>query len=224
VKPGTVTIRFIVPGEINPRDALACLSNEEKLRAGRFHFPKDSIHWMACRAGLRKVLGQITGLSPLDVPLLISENGKPLLAAPFQHLHFNLSHCDDLAVVACSSDGPVGVDLEPFRRAPELLECVATFCHPVETTSLPVSGEARASQLLKIWTAKEAVLKALGSGLFTAPETLRIDFERQPATGIPDVPMEGVTDQHIHEIKHPLGLHQLMISAPPGVTKFDIEF
>lgn len=224
MKPGTVTIRFIIPGNINPRVALASLSNEEKLRAGRFHFPKDSIHWMACRAELRKILAEVLGLSPLEVPLVVSENGKPLLAAPFQHLHFNLSHCDDLAVVAWSVDGPVGVDLEPFRRAPELLECVPTFCHPVEISALPVSGAARADRLLKIWTAKEAVLKALGTGLFTAPETLRIDFERQPATGIPDDPIEGIAGQHIHEIQHPLGSHQVMISVPSTVTKTEIEF
>lgn len=222
--PDTASVRLIVPGEMDPEQAFACLSNEERLRAGRFHFRDDALHWISCRAGLRHILGEVIGMPAGDVPIIISENGKPLLAPPFSYIHFNLSHCEDLAAVAWSTAGPVGIDLEPLRRAPDLLECVGIFCHPLEIAALSKNPRERANQLLEIWTAKEAILKALGSGLFTAPETLRIDFERSPAAGIPDTPTTRIEQQRIHRLQFLSTHHTVMLSVPETVVEIGTTF
>ena len=142
---GQVTIHLVFPEIISQEAALACLTDEEKSRADRFRFRKDAVHWIDCRANLRKILGQAIQRPPREVPLILSENGKPLLAPPYDSLHFNLSHCSDLAIVALSAEGPVGIDLESLDRAPDLLECEATFCHPLEISELPSETSARLS-------------------------------------------------------------------------------
>lgn len=218
MNPGRVRIHLITPAEIALDGAIECLIDEEKLKAGRFRFAKDAAHWTACRAALRAILARETGTTPHDVPIVYSKFGKPMLAPPFDSLHFNLSHCSDLALVALSDCGPVGVDLESVDRAPDLLECVSSFCHPDEGRGLPEENGERAMQLLRIWTAKEAVLKALGTGMSHPPETVRIEFGADQASARSDVPLDGLEDQVIHPLRHPkLFRHLATVSAPRGV-------
>jgi len=201
--PGQVIIHPVFPHHLSPDFSDACLADEEKSRAARFHFPQDAAHWAACRAALRGILGREIGLAPREVPLVFSEFGKPLLSPPFDGLHFNLSHCPDLALVAISLDGPIGIDLEALSRAPDLLECENSFCHPEEIRTLPAGTEARAAQLLRIWTAKEAVLKALGTGLSHPPEAVRIISDRSDAVAESDQGLAGIENQLIRRLENP---------------------
>lgn len=220
---GQVTLHLIFPEIISQETAFACLSEEEKSRADRFRFKKDAVHWIACRANLRKILGQAIQRPPRDVPLILSENGKPLLAPPYDSFHFNLSHCSDLAIIALCAEGPVGIDLESCDRAPDLLECETTFCHPQEISELPSETSARASQLLRIWTAKEAVLKALGTGFSHPPESVRILFENPVCTAISNHRLVGMENQTLHEPHHArLNGYQTFVSAPTSVTRIQL--
>ena len=81
--------------------------------------------------------------------------GKPHLVNRAD-LHFSLSHCDDLAVCAISNH-PVGVDAELPRCSASLAQ---RHFHPEEA-----AFSHDPDKLCRIWTAKEAFLKALGLGL-----------------------------------------------------------
>ena len=217
---GEVSVHFIFPGTISQDMAVACLTKEEITRAGRFRFPKDEIHWAACRASLREILGHYIQRPPCEVPIVLSEYGKPLLAPPYDLLNFNLSHSLDLAVVAVCHDDPVGIDLESLDRAPALLECEATFCHPEELRSLQIDIPARISQLLHIWTAKEAVLKALGTGLSHPPESVQILFQQPYGIAISDRPLAGIEEQCLYELHHPvLSGYRAVLSASLAINK-----
>ena len=194
---GEVIIHVIRPADRSAEEAGALLTAEERERAARFRFEKDATHWMACRAAMRQILGDTMGLRPLEVPLITAAYGKPMLPAPHDTLHFNLSHCADLALLALTEVGPVGIDLEQKARAPELLECETSFCHPMEITALPKDSAARAAALLDIWTAKEAALKALGTGLSHPPESVRILND----AAVSDVYLEGVESLIIHRLE-----------------------
>lgn len=221
---GTVSIHIIVPHSVSQAVAAACLTDDEKSRAARFHFKCDANHWIACRAALRQILGNEIGMKPVNVPLIYSEFGKPSLAPPFDSIHFNLSHCPDLAIVALSSDGPVGVDLESAARAPELLGCESSFCHPDEIHFLPANAIARAHQLLKIWTAKEALLKALGTGLSHPPEGVQIVFGASNAVGLSSQPLAGVEKQLIWVLENPsFEGYQVAVSAPIFSSAIEIK-
>lgn len=202
---------------------MASLTRDEQLQAERFRFCEDALHWTACRASLRGILGKAVQLPPNEVPLVFSEFGKPGLAAPFDSIHFNLSHSSDLAIVALGTDGPVGIDLEKIDRAQELLECETTFCHPLEIQHLPDKILPRARQLLRIWTAKEAVLKALGTGLSHPPEKTRIVFDKPTSHAVSDFFLAGIEVQRLHELDFPeLAGHQVFVSTPNSIQPVNI--
>jgi len=220
---GPAFIHLVSPAAITREAAFSCLTAGEKSQAERFRFEKDANHWAACRASLRRILGEAVQVPPGEVHLVFSKFGKPSLAAPYASLHFNLSHCQDLALIVRCTDGPVGIDLEPMTRAPELIECESTFCHPLEILELPSQIEDRGRQLLRIWTAKEAILKAMGTGLSHAPESTRILFQQPHAVAICDEGFPGHGKQCLHELIHPaLSSHQAFVSLPESINR--IEF
>ena len=221
---GIVTVHLVFPALISQNAAEVCISDEERLRAERFRFREDALHWTACRAALRKILGSAIQRPPNEVPLVLSSYGKPVLAPPYESVHFSLSHCADLAVVALGIDGPVGIDLEKSDRAVDLLECESTFCHPMEIQHLPNEAPLRARRLLRIWTAKEAVLKALGTGLSHPPEHTRIVFRQPVSHAISDLPVAGITAQRLHEIVLPGSVdYQVFVSVPDSVRSIEIH-
>src|SRR5580704_4560791 len=74
------------------------LSSDERERAARFHFEKDSRHFIAGRGILRSILGRYLGQRAEDCAFVYGLRGKPLLAgAPLQ---FNLAHSGGRAVLA----------------------------------------------------------------------------------------------------------------------------
>ncbi|PWJ23315.1 4'-phosphopantetheinyl transferase [Branchiibius hedensis] len=94
-------------------------------------------------------------------------HGKPWLpAAP--HVDFNLSHTAGLVVVAVSTVGSVGVDVELADQ--DLSRLRHLILHPAE--------EAADDELLRYWVRKEAVLKASGVGL--SGSMLDLDLARPP--------------------------------------------
>lgn len=195
----------------------ACLTGEETARAERFVFPADAVRWTCYRAGLRKILGKTLSLDPADVPLIEGPGGKPALAPPHDHLEFNLSHADDLAAVIVSSHGPVGIDIEPWSRASSLIECADFFCHPDELNELPTDDEARAVRLLEIWTSKEALLKAVGTGLSFPPPQLCVDGDR----GRSDSILEGLSMFHLLIPDHPaIPNHRIAIAVTSTIDGF----
>lgn len=223
MKAGRIIVHVVSPAAIFREVALKCLTEEEIARAGRFRFEKDAIHWMACRTHLRSILGEAIRRPPDEVPLSLSEYGKPFLAPPFQSLHFNLSHSSDLAVIALTLDGPVGIDLEALERATDLQECETTFCHPDEILALPAENEHRAWQLLRIWTAKEAVLKAMGTGLSHPPESTRIVFGQPGGFAVSDRPLAGIEHLRVLELlDSKLAGYQAFVAAPATATHVQI--
>lgn len=177
MNPGMLRIHVIspLPDDLSP-DRWRLTADEIK-RASSFRHADDASRWAFCRSTLRRTLGELLGHAPNDVPVATRENGKPCLSRPFDYLHFNLSHCAELALIAIGMDGPVGIDVEPSARAKDLLGCEDSFCHPDEIAELPASENERATRLLELWTAKEALLKALGTGLAHPPESIRLHLD-----------------------------------------------
>lgn len=213
---GRATVVVIDPARITGESVAACLNPAERELADRFHFEKDARHWRACRSALRQILGRALALDPASLGFELGEHGKPHLPPPHHDLHFNLSHCHDLAVVALCRVGPVGIDLEPAARRPDLLGCESAFCHPEEIAALPDPPDQRAAHLLDLWTSKEALLKALGTGLSLPPETVSVaagEGSRHPL----------LRDFRIHRLAHPrLSDHLARLAAPQEVEVIEI--
>lgn len=102
-------------------------------------------------------------------------HGKPFAPA-MPWLQFNLSHAGSHVAVAIARDQPLGIDIEPLDRRIAVDGVAARFFGASESAALARIGAGRRQPaFLRLWTYKEAVLKALGDGLGFGLE--RIEFE-----------------------------------------------
>ena len=139
----------------------------------------------AHRAVVRQILATVTGIPEPDLPIVVAPGGKPGFAddAPdhVRSVHFNASHSGEHLVVACSTSGPVGVDVEQ-ARALDAAAVAGYALAPRERARLSTLPDAELPRvLLRVWTRKEALLKADGVGLARAASSLEVDFDRPPA-------------------------------------------
>lgn len=150
-------------------DALAMatgvLSPEETARAARIVRLPQRRRYMMARAGVRVLLAQALGLDARAVPLAADEHGKPILTGRAHgRLGFNLSHSGELALIAIGTQLAIGVDIEPIA-APRA-GIADSFFSVAEIESLAaLSGAALAAGFTRLWTRKEALVKAVGLGL-----------------------------------------------------------
>lgn len=119
------------------------------------------------RAPLHRVLGAYLGIGAERVRLVDEEHGRPALAdAHRQPLGFNWSHSGEDALIAIGSRITPGVDIERLRPRPRALAIAHRYFCADEAAQLEaLLPEQRDAAFLELWTAKEAVLKALGRGI-----------------------------------------------------------
>ena len=91
---------------------------------------------------------------------LISDAGKPRFAK--SPLHFSISHTDTLVALAISLEAEVGIDVERVR--PMQQGFAARYFSDAEQAQIRDAADP-AGELIRLWTAKEAVAKRHGTGL-----------------------------------------------------------
>ena len=149
------------------------LSPEEQQRAKRFHFPKDSFRFTACRGMLRKILSIYLKVEPKQIQFSYEERGKPYLEGV--QLHFNLSHSGNLALYGVTKNLPVGIDVEKIKVNKPVEEIAQRFFSKREQEiikQLPIKEKKLA--FYRAWTRKEAYLKATGEGLGGSLEEVEV--------------------------------------------------
>ena len=125
-------------------------------------------------AAARARLGETFGLPPEAVPLARDGRGRPRLDAPLAGFDCSWSHSGQRLLLALGEGVRLGVDVEFVRPRPRLLALAARFFHPDEAAWLRDRPEdARLPDFVRLWCAKEAVLKAHGEGIAFGLEKLR---------------------------------------------------
>jgi 4'-phosphopantetheinyl transferase len=142
----------------------ATLSEPERRRLAELRRPADRRRFVVARALLRRRLGERLGCDPRSVEIVIDDRGKP--SCPQGGPCFNLSHAGDFVVLAWGPR-PIGVDLEAQRMIDDPVKTARRFFAPPEVERV-VRAADRTDEFLRIWTAKEAVVKAVGGGLANA--------------------------------------------------------
>lgn len=146
------------------------LAPDERARAERLRRPSARAQFVATRAALRRILGGRIGLEPPRVEFRIRPGGKPELAGAGAESgwRFNVSHTDGLYLIAMARGFEVGIDVERgWTPGPgELAALVGRHFSTAERAQWESAVESDSmSAFLRIWTRKEAVLKASGVGL-----------------------------------------------------------
>ncbi|AGW94298.1 MULTISPECIES: 4'-phosphopantetheinyl transferase family protein [Cupriavidus] len=190
---------------------LSALSADERTRAAAFRQPADRARFSAARSALRAILGHCLGMAPDAVPLVANAFGKPTLgsldtAAP--PLQFNVSHSGARAVIALSRE-PVGIDIEAWRADMAWAawhDSAAVACTPGEMRWLSALAQRQPQDamlaFLRLWTAKEACSKAVGTGLSASPQSVRVALP-PCAAGVPPLARAEADLRvwHIHDAR-----------------------
>ncbi len=143
------------------------------------------------RAPLLAMLATYLGIPVDAVRLELAPHGRPLLAPEHDEaFSFNWSHSGDQALIAIARGIVPGIDLERLREHPRALEIARRYFSPDEAAVLEGLEPARRDRaFLEIWTAKEAVLKAVGRGIAFGLDRLSIG-------GSPELPTLGRLEGH----------------------------
>jgi 4'-phosphopantetheinyl transferase len=148
------------------------LSSEEQTKARRFFREVHRRRYVVAHGMLRAILSRYVSEPAESLRFVDGEHGKPSLlrdpGASGARVEFNLSHSDDLALVAVALEQPVGVDLERWSEETEHLALAERFFSPAERDALRALAGERAmltSGFFAAWTRKEAYLKATGAGI-----------------------------------------------------------
>jgi 4'-phosphopantetheinyl transferase len=157
----------------------AILSPAESERAKKFKFDKHRNRFIAGRGAMRVILGKYLDATPADIRFVCLANGKPDLVEGFEGagLHFNLSHTEDLALLAVTRVGRIGVDVECVRPIKNVDELVARFFSPRENEIFQkVPDKDKPAAFFNLWTRKEALLKATGEGITKSLSLVEVSF------------------------------------------------
>jgi len=144
------------------------LEPDELDRAGRFHFEKHRRHFIVARGFLRSVVARYVETLPEALRFAYGVYGKPDLASE-HNLRFNLSHSNEVALLAVTLDAELGVDVEHIRADFASEDIARRFFSRAEVETFnALAPEQRVEAFFRCWTRKEAYIKAIGKGLSQA--------------------------------------------------------
>ena len=182
------------------------LAEVETARAARFRVPTDRNRFIVAHAALRRLLATYLETDPARLLFGLAAYGKPFLIN-HPELCFSLSHSGDFALVALARR-EVGVDVERLDRQIEIDGVAATAFSALELAELRalVPAERRAA-FFRLWTRKEAYVKARGEGLRRSTHS----FSVSSRAGDDDALLSDATDSEAAQ-----GWRVGDITAPAG--------
>ncbi|HTQ98685.1 MAG TPA: 4'-phosphopantetheinyl transferase superfamily protein [Candidatus Acidoferrum sp.] len=158
----------------------AWLDKEERERWQLFQRVNDRQSFLLAHGLVRGVLARYCGCEPAALRFSRDTHGKPHLLtqdARLSALRFNLSHTRGFCVLAVTVDAEIGVDVEDERRAAEMLALAQRYFSPDEVQWLQqLDASALRAGFFRLWTLKEAYVKARGVGLKLGLDTFTIGF------------------------------------------------
>lgn len=142
------------------------LSHDELDRADRFMSAVHRARFTAARATLRRLISMYVQTPPHELSFNYGEHKKPSLAHPNSYeLEFNLSHSEDIALYAFTKSHPLGIDIEKIRASFDPALAKRFFSSLEYDSLLHLPEREQNDSFYRIWSRKEALIKAVGKGL-----------------------------------------------------------
>jgi 4'-phosphopantetheinyl transferase len=165
--------------------AAEVLTSAERERAERFRRPADRDRMIVAWALTRTLLGTVLDIEPARIDIVRScagcgsdAHGKPALADASIGLEFSVSHSGDWVLVAVTTAAPVGVDVEQLKEHTDYDRLLRRMATDGElSTEEPVDPR----DAVRVWVRKEAVTKAVGTGLATSFGSFAVSAPSAPA-------------------------------------------
>ena len=181
--------------------ALTLLDDEEHERWRRYPYAGPRRQFLLCRAALRAVLCEELDCGNEGLAFPTTEDGKPwaTVKGTPAAISLSVSHSGPFGLIALAPEGRLGVDVEelaPRRNLELLMDGVLGEAEKAEVAA--TEGAEQLRSFFRLWTMKEALLKAHGKGLLIDATTFQIPREvrRGAARGRLQLPqLPGVTLQ-----------------------------
>jgi len=174
------TVFVEIPGCL-PEHSLQTLSRyfdqAEQDRARALRREPDRQRFIVSRALLRTVAAAAAGVDHRGLHFDAAPgSGRPPRLQGVTRLNLSLSRSGRFVACAASRDAVVGIDIEQRRRVDGLWELAEIALNPEEQRQLASLPSSRQEQcFLRYWTAKEAALKAHGTGLAISPRQAGVE-------------------------------------------------
>ncbi len=152
-------IRILVTAVAPAADLTRFLTEAEREEEKGFASESARALFLTARISIRRVLGDLLRVDPLEISLARRPEGKPYLPA-HPDLCFNVSHSGALVLIGLSQGREIGVDIEKVRERPRWRELAVRFFSFKEQ-----AATRDLESFLRIWTRKEAYLKLRGGGI-----------------------------------------------------------
>jgi len=125
---------------------------------------KDSKQYIVSRGSLRKILSEYIHIDSYSINFSYTEFAKPFLEN--SKIHFNLSHSGDWCCIAVSLIKDIGIDIEKVREMEDVSKIAERYFALNEFEHIKnFEGTDQINEFFRIWTLKEAFIKAVGEGL-----------------------------------------------------------
>lgn len=151
----------------------------------------------------REWLARQLGVAPAKLDLGREPRGRPVLGGTQAGFDCSWSHSGEGLLIALGEQVRLGVDCERLHARPRALALADRYFTPPEHGWLAgiAAGDARDRAFLRLWCAKEAVLKAHGHGLSFGLDRLRFTAERDGGLVLADcdAALGAPADWTLHE-------------------------
>ena len=176
--------RLRVDLEGQGREAAAAIADAataaEHERAARFRQEADRQRFLHGRLLLRTFLGHHLGIAPHDVTFVNGEFGKPEVQRrdDASVLRFNIAHSGEWLLFGLARDRELGVDVEQHREMSDAIQIARRIFAPPEVEALEALDPAHHHDtFFRIWTRKEAIVKATGAGISAGLERFAVSAD-----------------------------------------------
>ena len=165
------------PDPDREKRAFAVLDDDEQARWRRFRVSRARRQFALCRAALRIHLCERLGCSNRELSFGYLEHGKPFAkvnGVP-SRANFNVSHSGRHGLIGFADPAGLGVDLEVRAPGRDFDGIGSSVYGPRERLTLSAAGgDEKAELFYRLWTLKEALIKALGTGFSLSPSRFEV--------------------------------------------------
>lgn len=201
---------------IAPASTLRFLSRAEYERANAVRNGDRRQEMVATRGALRMLLSHYLKVPPNSLAFRTGPHGKPELLDTPPRLRFNVSHTRALSLIAVAWDCEVGVDVEwidPRRQADVIARRCFARRDTVALTALPEAE--RLAGFFRLWSAKEAAVKAVGLGLHMPLKQIELPAHE----GLVRIP----TDARAWQLRRPLVRNGYVAAVVTDSTRLELR-
>ena len=157
------------------------LSEDEKDRVKKIIIKEVKYRSILSKVITKKILSKYLDRKITQINYCYNKFGKPKLSSEINHLdlNFNISHSGNLGVIAISKNKQIGIDIEQIVELNDLNDLIDLIFTENEIRQIGLLDQIDKTKMFyKIWTAKEAFVKAIGYGLSFPVKNIEFEINR----------------------------------------------